>query len=85
MSMLNIVGLQMSNLTAYNEYLTDIIVAVIVYLSAFALVIRMLFDNRRKNRPVKNDANAPKADADKPAEDAPKPDEAQTGKGGDQA
>ncbi len=85
MSMLNVIGLQMSNLTAYNEYLTDIIVAVIVYLSAFALVIRMLFDGRRKNRPVKNDANAPKADADKPAEDTPKPDEAQTGKGGDQA
>lgn len=85
MSMLNVIGLQMSNLTAYNEYLTDIIVAVIVYLSAFALVIRMLFDGRKKKRAVRNDANAPGADTGKPAEDAPKPDEAQTGKGGDQA
>ena len=78
MSMLNVIGLQMSNLTAYNEYLTDIIVAVIVYLSAFALVIRMIFDGHKKKRAVKADSNKPK-------EDAPKPDEAQTGKGGDQA
>lgn len=78
MSMLNVIGLQMSNLTAYNEYLTDIIVAVIVYLSAFALVIRMLFDGRKKKRVIKADPNKPK-------EDAPKPDGAQTGKGGDQA
>ena len=64
MSMLNVVGLQLSNLTAYNEYITDVIVAVIVYLSAFALVIRMLFDGRRKKA-----APAPKAKPDKPAED----------------
>lgn len=41
MSMLNIVGLQMKNLTAYNEYIADVIVAVIVYLSAFSLVIKL--------------------------------------------
>ena len=79
MSMLNVIGLQMSNLTAYNEYLTDIIVAVIVYLSAFALVIRMIFEGRRKNRPATN------ANADTPKEDAPKPDGAQDAKGGEQA
>ena len=79
MSMLNVIGLQMSNLTAYNEYLTDIIVAVIVYLSAFALVIRMLFESRGKKRPAIN------ANAEKPKEDPPKPDEAQNGKGGDEA
>jgi len=33
MSMLNISGLQIKNLTTYNEYLTDIIISVIVYLS----------------------------------------------------
>ena len=42
MSMLNISGLQIKNLTTYNEYLTDIIIAIIVYLSAFSLFIRML-------------------------------------------
>ena len=42
MSMLDIIGLQLTNLTAYNEYITDVIIAAIVYLSAFALVIRMM-------------------------------------------
>ncbi len=50
MSMLDIVGLQLTNLTAYNEYITDVIIAVIVYLSAFSLVIRMLLGGRRKHR-----------------------------------
>ena len=78
MSMLNIVGLQMSNLTAYNEYLTDIIVAVIVYLSAFALVIRMLFESRRK----KASAGRPAPREDK---EQKKPDAAKNGKGGERA
>jgi simple sugar transport system permease protein len=78
MSMLNVIGLQMSNLTAYNEYLTDIIVAVIVYLSAFALVIRMIFESRKKKAP----AAEKKA---KENEEPPKPDAAQNGKGGEQA
>ena len=48
MAMLNIVGMQLSNLTAYNEYITDVIIAVIVYMSAFSLVIRMLLNGRRR-------------------------------------
>ena len=52
MSMLDIAGLQLTNLTAYNEYITDVIIAVIVYLAAFSLVIRMglgkLFQKRRR-------------------------------------
>lgn len=48
MSMLNISGLQIKNLTTYNEYLTDIIIAIIVYLSAFSLVIRMLISGKIK-------------------------------------
>ena len=48
MSMLDIAGLQLTNLTAYNEYITDVIIAVIVYLSAFSLVIKMLISRRRK-------------------------------------
>ena len=42
MSMLDICGLQLTNLTGYNEYITDVIIAVIVYLAAFSLVIKML-------------------------------------------
>ena len=74
MSMLNVVGMQLSYFTAYNEYITSIIIAIIVYLSAFALVIRMLFEGQKKKRPAAN-ANT----------EVPKPDEAKNGKGGDQA
>ena len=48
MSMLDISGLQLTNLTAYNEYITDVIIAAIVYLSAFSLVVKMLISGRRK-------------------------------------
>ena len=50
MSMLNVVGLQMRNLTAYNEYIADVIIAVIVYFSAFSLVIKNLLSGRKKRR-----------------------------------
>ncbi|MCI7472098.1 MAG: ABC transporter permease [Clostridiales bacterium] len=53
MSMLDIVGLQLTNLTAYNEYITDVIIAIIVYLSAFSLVIRMLISGRKKRKNAK--------------------------------
>ena len=62
MSMLNIVGLQLTSLTAYNEYITDVIISVIVYLSAFSLLIKMLLSARRKDQPA---AAVP----DSPAED----------------
>ena len=42
MAMLDIVGQQLTGLTAYNEYITDVIIAVIVYLAAFSLVIKMM-------------------------------------------
>ncbi len=42
MSMLDICGLQLKNLTGFNEYITDVIIAVIVYLAAFSLVIKMM-------------------------------------------
>lgn len=48
MSMLNIVGQQMRNLTAFNEYIADVIIAVIVYFSAFSLVIKMALGGRKK-------------------------------------
>ena len=50
MSMLNIAGMQLKTLTAYNEYVTDIIIASIVYLSAFAMLIKMLLNKRGKKK-----------------------------------
>ena len=50
MSMLDIVGLQLTNLTAYNEYITDVIISIIVYLSAFSLVIKLAISGGRRKR-----------------------------------
>ena len=75
MAMLDIVGVQLTALTAYNEYITDVIIAVIVYLSAFSLVIRMWLGGRKNKRAsVGKTANAEPTTA----EDAPeeKPEEA---------
>ena len=88
MSMLDIAGLQLTNLTAYNEYITDVVIAAIVYLSAFSLVIRMLLDGRKK-RKASADVSTPgedkKAD-DEPAEPEPEPPEPDDNeKGGEQA
>ena len=77
MAILDIVGLQLTKLTAYNEYITDVIISVIVYLSAFSLVIRMLLTRRKKHS---SPAAAPAA----PPEDPGKPDMA-TAEGGAQA
>lgn len=83
MSMLDIVGLQLTNLTAYNEYITDVIIATIVYLSAFALVIRMLLSGKKKH------SSEPVAvtDAENGSQKttAPTPAPADTEKGGDEA
>jgi simple sugar transport system permease protein len=48
MAMLNIVGQTLTGMTAYNEYITDVIISVIVYLSAFSLVIRLWLTGRKK-------------------------------------
>lgn len=48
MSMLDIAGLQLTNLTAYNEYITDVIIAIIVLLSAFSLLIKSLLGGHHK-------------------------------------
>ncbi len=70
MAMLNIIGLQLTNLTAYNEFITNVIIAVIVYLSAFSLVIRMFITGRRKRA-----ANAPNANAEPAPKPAPPPED----------
>lgn len=59
MSMLEVIGSQITFLTKYNEFITDVIIAVIVYLSAFSLVIKMWISGRGKKR------KAPKADSSK--------------------
>ncbi|MBR5229340.1 MAG: ABC transporter permease [Firmicutes bacterium] len=48
MSMLNICGMQLKYLTAFNEYIADIIIAVIVYLSAFSMLIKQLLSGVKK-------------------------------------
>ena len=53
MSMLNIAGLQLKNLTSFNEYITDVIIAVIVYLSAFSLVIKLWISKNDKPRDLR--------------------------------
>ena len=57
----------MTNLTAYNEYITDVIIAVIVYLSAFSLLIKTLLGHRRAHKtdaPLKNpDPDGTQADS----------------------
>jgi simple sugar transport system permease protein len=50
MSMLSINGLQLKNLTAYNAYITDIIIAAIVYFSSFSLLIKMLLSRKKKEK-----------------------------------
>ena len=56
MAMLKIVGTQLTGFTAYNEYITDVIIAVIVYLSAFSLLIRNVISGKRHK-----EKKAPKA------------------------
>ena len=51
MSMLNISGTALKYLTPYNEYITDIIIASIVYLSAFSLMIKMWLGKKKKPLP----------------------------------
>ncbi len=75
MSMLDIIGLQLTNLTAYNEYITDVIIAAIVYLSAFALVIRMMIAPKKRSAEAETEG----------AVTAEKADNADTEKGGDEA
>ncbi len=53
MSALSIAGQQLKNFTAYNENITSIVIAVIVYLSAFSLILRNLF-SRQKHRQEKS-------------------------------
>ena len=59
MSTLDISGLQLTNLTAYNEYITDVIIAVIVYLAAFSLVIKLWLNGKKRQVKPQPAAAAP--------------------------
>ena len=50
MAMLDIVGLQLTGYTAYNEYITDVIISVIVYMSAFSLLIQSLLSSKKQKK-----------------------------------
>ena len=76
MSMLDICGLQLTKFTAFNEYITDVIIAVIVYMSAFALLIKTMLGKRRRKADtlLESDANAePAAAEEAPAQEAAQP------------
>ena len=49
MSMLDIIGTELTKLTPYNEFITDVIISIIVYLSAFSLVIQTMLKGKRRN------------------------------------
>jgi len=65
MAMLDIVGQQLTGYTAYNEYITDVIIAVIVYLSAFSLVIRTMIAGKKKAGEANANAEPPKPEEKK--------------------
>ena len=65
MAMLNIVGQNLTGYTAYNEYITDVIISVIVYLSAFSLVIQMMLPTIKRKNQANANAEAPTDDTDK--------------------
>ena len=65
MAMLDIVGQNLTGYTAYNEYITDVIISVIVYLSAFSLVIQTMLPKVKR-------ANAANANAEAPVQEEQK-------------
>lgn len=67
MAYLTISGNQLSTFTAYNEYIADVIIAVIVYLSAFTLFFRGLMDAKKKKTDQPKSEPAPAAPAEETA------------------
>ena len=79
MSMLNINGQMLQNLTSYNKHLSDIIIAAIVYLSSFSLLIKMLLSKKKKEKaapsPEADKAEAKEEPAQAAEEQPPAPEE----------
>ena len=57
MSLLNIDGMMLKSLTAYNEYIADIIIAAIVYLSAFSMIVKQVI-GRKSRKAGETNVNA---------------------------
>lgn len=60
MSYLDVSGMQLKYMTSYNEYITSIISAIIVYFSAFSLLIKQIFYGQIKifkRKEKKNEVN----------------------------
>lgn len=62
LSYLDVAGMQLKYMTSYNEYITSIISAIIVYFSAFSLLIKMILEgkikfNFLKKKDVKQEEN----------------------------
>ena len=86
MSMLDVAGTQLTALTPFNEYITDVVIATIVYLSAFALVIKMLISGGKKRKKAKAAPaeTAPgEPEAETPKEEAAAKEDADAEKGGE--
>lgn len=65
MSGLSIAGQQLKTLTAFNEHIADIIIAVIVYLSAFSLLIKNLLSTRKTSLKTVPDTSEENTDSNK--------------------
>lgn len=86
MSMLDVAGTQLTALTPFNEYITDVVIATIVYLSAFALVIKMLISGGKKRKKAKAapaEAAPSEPEAETPKEEAAAKEDADAEKGGE--
>jgi simple sugar transport system permease protein len=62
MAMLDIVGQNLTGYTAYNEYITDVVIAVIVYLSAFSLLIGTMLEGKKSKVGAVNANAEPEAE-----------------------
>lgn len=91
MAMLKVIGNQLSGYTAYNEYITEVIVAFIVYFSAFSLLVRSLLSGRKKAKAAATEAvvKATKPEPETPTQTPAAAQETQTPEsaeeGGDEA
>jgi len=70
MAMLDIVGQNLTGYTAYNEYITDVIISVIVYLSAFSLLIQMMLTGKKTAGKTNANAEPVKEEEKKGGEEA---------------
>lgn len=66
MAAIDLHGLQLTSLTAYNEFITDVIIAVIVYLSAFSLLIKTWLGGGHKKAKAVAVATPSQTTAEKP-------------------